>query len=254
MKVNGLNNAESGTTGRSVREVDHILMIKNYHDFITALLDAGFSGAVGGKDDGVFGLFRYGWGAEEETGVHWHTGNPETDPWEWRIRVLSERNDVAYSKIFFRKAGYITKEWYPYFLAARRGGISFEDEYLEGTLSHFSKRIYETVLENGRLSLQEIKRIAGFKREDNSKIDSALTELQMKMYLTICEIGYKVSQKGEEYGFSYTVFSTIETFWSDIVDRAANIGADEAVEKITERLLKLNPNADRKRLKKFIKG
>ena len=76
-------------------------MIKNYNDFIEELFKAGFSGAIGGKDDGVFGLFRYSWGAEEETGIHWHTGDSDTDPWQWRIRVLSERDDVAYSKIFF---------------------------------------------------------------------------------------------------------------------------------------------------------
>ena len=77
-------------------------MIKNYNDFINALLNAGFSGAIGGKDDGVFGLFRYGWGAEDESSIHWHTGDPETDPWEWRMRVLNERSDIAYSKVFFR--------------------------------------------------------------------------------------------------------------------------------------------------------
>jgi hypothetical protein len=230
-------------------------LIKNYNEFCTELLKAGFSGAVGGKDDGVFGLFRYGWGAEEETGIQWHTDDPDTDPWQWRIRVLAERDDIAYSKLFFRKAGYITKEWYPYFLAARRDGMAFEDEYSNGTLSHYSKRIYEAITENGRLSLQEIKRIAGFKREDNSKIENALTELQMKMYLTICEIGYKVSRKGEEYGFSYTVFSTSELFWGDdVFDRAANIGANEAIDKISKRIHTLNPSAHEKKIIKFIRG
>ena len=230
-------------------------MIKNYNDFIAALHKAGFSGAVGGKDDGVFGLFRYGWGAEEETGIRWHTDDPDTDPWQWRIRVLNEYNDIAYSKVFFRKAGYITKEWYPYFLAARRDGMAFEDEYSSGAFSHFAKRVYEAVAENGCLSLQEIKRIAGFKREDTSKVESALIELQMKMYLTICEIGYKVSQKGEEYGFSYTVFRTAESFWGDVIfDRAANIDANEAVDKITERILTLSPSAHEKKIMKFIRG
>ena len=95
-------------------------MIRSFSEFCTVLLSAGFSGAVGGKDDGVFGLFRYGLGAQDEGSIHWHTGDPETDPWEWRMRVLYERDDIAYSKVFFRKAGYITREWYPYFLVARR--------------------------------------------------------------------------------------------------------------------------------------
>ena len=32
--------------------------------------------------------------------IVWHTGDPETDPWEWRVRVLNERNDVAYANSY----------------------------------------------------------------------------------------------------------------------------------------------------------
>ena len=100
-----------------------------------------------------------------------------------------------------------------------------------------------------------MKRIIGFKREDKSKIDNALTELQMKMYLTISEIGYKVSQKGEKYGFSYTVFSTTESFWGDdVFDKASDIDVDEAVDTITKQILTLNPSANEKKIIKFIKG
>lgn len=230
-------------------------MIKNYDDFITELLKVGFSGAVGGKDDGVCGLFRYGWGAVDESSLYWHTGDPETDPWEWRMRVLDERDDIAYSKVFFRKAGYITKEWYPYFLSARRGGTTFVEEYADGTLSYFAKRIYEAVASNGRLPLHEIKLIAGFKRDDNSKFDTALTDLQMKLYLTMCGREQKFSQKGEPYGWSSTVFCTTETFWgSEVFDKAADIDEDEAVLAITERVLYLNPSAQESKIRKFVTG
>jgi hypothetical protein len=230
-------------------------MIKNYNDFVTALLEAGFSGAIGGKDDGVFGLFRYGWGAEDESSIHWHTGNSDTDPWEWRVRVLDERDDIAYSKVFFRKAGYITTEWYPYFLAARRGNKTFEDEYSDGNISNTAKRIYEVVAANDSLPLHAIKEFAGFSREDKSKFDGALTELQMKLYLTMRGVQQKISLKGEGYGWASTVFCTTEYFWGNAVfEQAANISAAEAIDKITERVLKLNPSAEEKKIIKFIKG
>ena len=72
-------------------------MIKNYRDFLAVLFEAGFSSAVGGKDDSVFGLFRYEWGTEvgrDDLGAPiLHTGNPETDPWEcvcacWKIATI----------------------------------------------------------------------------------------------------------------------------------------------------------------------
>jgi len=218
-------------------------------------MESGFSGAVGGKDDGVFGLFRYGWGAEDETGIQWHTGNPDLDPWEWRIRVLNERNDISYSKVFFKKAGYITKEWYPYFLAARRSGRIFEDDYYDGLISNHAKRIYEAVTEHKRLPVHRIKQIARFSREEKSKFDSALTELQMRMYLTICDIYYNVSQTGEQYGFSSTIFCTPELFWGEeVFNEAEDLHKDEAIEVLSNQILQLNPSANKEKVYKFIKG
>ena len=230
-------------------------MIKNYDDFVTGLFAAGFSGAIGGKDDGVFGLFRYGWGAEDESSIHWHTGDSDTDPWEWRMRVLNERNDIAYSKIFFRKAGYITKEWYPYFLAARRGGKSFDEMYADGIYSNFAKKIYELLRENESLPLHEIKILGGFDRKDTSKFEKALVDLQMGLFITMSGMRQKTSRLGIEYGWFSTVFCVTERFWSaDVFDRAGNINTKEAEEKITERILGLNPLADEKKIVKFIRG
>ncbi len=42
--------------------------------------------------------------------VKWHCGDQEVDPWEWRMRVLEERTDIAYSKVFRGTSGFITVE------------------------------------------------------------------------------------------------------------------------------------------------
>lgn len=231
-------------------------MINNYNDFVTELLAAGFSVAGGGNDEGVYGLIKHGWNEEvPDSQVRWHTGDPETDPWEWRIRVLNERDDIAYAKIFFKKGGFITKKWYPYFLAARRGQIAFVEEYEDGKISNFAKRIYEIVSEHDCLALHDIKQLGGFKREDKAKFDNALTELQMKMHLTICGSRQKTSNQGEGYGWSSTVLCTTEKFWdANIFERASTISKIEATEKITEQILALNPDAQPKKIKKFISG
>jgi hypothetical protein len=230
-------------------------MIRNYTEFCRELQKAGFSGAIGGKDDGVFGLFRYGWGAQDESALYWHTGDPDTDPWEWRMRVLNERDDIAYAKVFYKKAGYITKEWYPYFLAVRRGGRLLEEDYRDGMISRVAKCVYEAIAENGSLPLHEIRRAAGFGREDSSKIGAALTELQMKLYLTISGGRQRMSQRGEAYGWTSTVFCTTEAFWGGAVfDRAAAITGEKAAAALTKRILLLNPSAQEKGIMKFIRG
>ena len=231
-------------------------MIRNYSDFVTALLDAGFS-MGGGNSDGVYSVVSWSWDEVPpyDTPVRWHTGDPATDPWEWRMRVLDERDDIAYAKLFFRKSGYITREWYPYFLAVRRGGKNLMDEYANGMISHFARRIYEVIHEYGTLPLHAIKQIGGFSKQDASGFDRALNELQMKMYLTMCGRQQKLSQKGEGYGWSSTVFCTVETFFGkDIFEKAHQINEREAAEKIAERIYSLNPAADPKKVIKFIKG
>lgn len=231
-------------------------MIQNYSDFVTTLLDAGFS-MGGGNSEGIYSVVSWNWDEAPpyDTPVRWHTGDPETDPWEWRMRVLDERGDIAYAKLFFKKSGYITKEWYSYFLAARRGGKTFADEYADGKVSYFAKRIYDLIVEYETLPLHAIKQIGGFSKEDASKFDRALTELQMKMYLTMCGRQRKLSQKGEKYGWSSTVFCTVESYFgNEIFEKADKLNEREAIEKIAERIYILNPAAEPKKIVKFIKG
>jgi len=229
-------------------------MVRNYDDFIRALLRAGFSMA-GGSASGIYAIINRGWTEEPPEGcpIRWHTGDPETDPWEWINRVLDERDDIAYGKLFFRKSGYITKEWLPYFLAVRRDGVSFDEAYEGGTISHFAKRIYDVVAAHEPLPVEEIKQLGRFSREDKSGFDRALVELQTRMFVLPCGRRCKISQTGEEYGWSSTVFCTTEwLFGEDIFAQAATIDAEDAKRKITEQVLKLNPAAQEKMISKFI--
>ncbi|NLI53309.1 MAG: hypothetical protein GX417_03195 [Clostridiales bacterium] len=211
----------------------------------------------GGNSEGIYSVIPWNWDETPpyDTPVRWHTGEPETDPWEWRMRVLDERNDIAYGKVFFKKSGYITKDWAPYFIAARRGGTAFEQAYAAGTVSHEAKRIYGVVQEHGTLPLHAIKQLAGFGAENKSRFDGALTELQMRLYLTMCGRQQKLSRTGEEYGWHSTVFCTMEQFWGEgVFAEAAAISKDEAVKAISAQALRLNPEADAKKVLKFILG
>lgn len=224
-------------------------MIQNFNDFVIALRRAGFS-AGSGNNEGIFSL-----SSQFDHCIQWHTGDPETDPWEWRMRVLDECSDIAYSKVFFRKSGYIAKEWYPYFLAVRRGENSLYDEYLDGNISRLARQVYEVVSENECLPFHEIKRQCGISREESSRFESALIDLQMKMYITVCGRARKTSRFGEEYGWSSTVFCTTEKFFgSEVFAKVGEIDRDEAIEKITAQILMLNPAADSKKIRKFITG
>ena len=230
--------------------------IRGYQDFVKALEKVGFS-MGGGNSEGIFSLIPWGWNEEPpyDTPVRWHTGKMELDPWEWRIRVLDEREDIAYGKLFFKKSGYMTRAWAADFLAARRGVQTFGEAYAAGLISQPAKRIYGVVAEHEMLPVHAIKQLAGFGKEEKAVFERGLTELQMKMYLTLCGRQQKLSVKGAAYGWASTAFCTTEHFWGqDIFKKAETISKKEAMERITEQILRLNPQAEAKKITRFILG
>jgi hypothetical protein len=226
-----------------------IQKIDSFESFCSALHEAGFS--IGGSnDEGVFSLCSY-----FSENIAAHTGDIETDPWEWRIRGITECSDLSYGKVFFNKGGWITREWYPCFLAARRGHKTFDEMYEDGMISNLAKRVYELIRTTPHLALHEIKIMLESGKELNSKIESALTMLQMKMLITISGQKFKLSREGHAYGWPVTTFCTVEDFFgAESFDLSCEISHQEAVDRITARILEFNPNANPKAIVKFIAG
>lgn len=229
-------------------------MIENFDDFCNALEQCGFS-MGGGNAKGAFALIDYDWTnqAQIDSPVKWHCGDPELDPWEWRMRVLEERTNVAYSKVFFKTSGYITRKWYPYFYAVRRNGTSFEEAYARGAVSHTAKRIYSLVCE-GDIALHEIKALGGFGKADKASFDRAMIELQMGLYITVTGRKQKKNRYGMEYGWNSTVYSTVERFWEERGFTLPELDAQESNSILRQQLLRLNPTAEEKVIQKFIRG
>lgn len=229
-------------------------MIRNFEDFCNKLSICGFS-MGGGNAKGIFALIDYDWTNQDslDTPVKWHCGDPEVDPWEWRMRVLEERTDIAYAKVFFKTSGFISREWYPYFYAVRRNGETFDEAYERGAISHTAKRIYDIVREN-HTALHEIKSLGGFGKDDKSQFDRALVELQMGLFITMTGHRQKKNKHGMEYGWNSTVFTSVEHFWEERGFTIPELDADESYEDIRQRILKLNPYAEEKNIRKFITG
>lgn len=222
------------------------MSIQSYDDFISELFRAGFS-IAGERSEGVFSLSpQFG------DRIHWHTDDPDTDPWEWRMRVLEERDDIAYGKLFFKRGGFITREWYPHFLAVRRKGKSFDEAYEDGTVSYEAKRIYEIVKSEGPIALHLLKGLGGFSRPGSSRFDSSLIELQMRMFVTICGRRYRSALNT---GWSSTVLCTTESFFGEeVFDAADSLDEQKSYDRIAGQIQSLNPMANPKKVKRFICG
>lgn len=187
-----------------------------------------------------------------DPGVMWHSGIPDLDPWMWRIRVLTDCEDIAYGKVFGGKSGYITREWYPTFIAARRRADTLDEAWEDGKISRTSKLVYDALRDVPALSTFDLKAAAGLNREKKSVYERALTDLQMSLYITYCGEAQKISRAGEPYGWPGAVFCTVENFFPGVEEEAAEIDPDEAAERIAERVWDILPWVDDKEIKALI--
>ena len=97
---------------------------------------------------------------------NWWCGNETIDPWEWR-RVLSKNPEIGYGKFFDRKAGFISKKWFPVFANYRRNGYDFDSLFDDGLASFRKKKIMDLFFsddeQNGQNVISyELKEKSGF--------------------------------------------------------------------------------------------
>ena len=141
-----------------------------------------------------------GFSLEERTvPEYWWCGNPKVDPWEWR-ELIARSGEVAYGKFFEKKAGFISREWLPYFANFRRDGYDFDALWDDEKASRRQKKIMDLFNAEAEIYSNEIKARAGFGKGGEKGFDGTMTDLQMKTYLTVRDFRQRKNKKGELYG------------------------------------------------------
>ena len=86
--------------------------LETYEDFLARVDELGFMAL----SKSVAGLPCLG---AETRPEQWHTGDPQTDPWQWKDRA-AEQKQVAYGCILGGQKGFVAARLYPAFYAACR--------------------------------------------------------------------------------------------------------------------------------------
>ena len=182
-----------------------------------------------------------GFSVEEHTpSADWWTGSP-LDPWDWR-QVLAPHPELAYGKFFDRKAGFLSREWFPCFANYRRDGYDWEGMYEDGLMSARCRRILDVLGldENavGRPVLScELRKLASVEKG----FEGALTDLQMKSFLIMSDFRQRRNRRGEEYGWHVAELMTPETKWGYDAVNACNEKPAESWLRISEQIRKFRP-------------
>lgn len=195
-----------------------------------------------------------GFSVEEHTPPEdWWTDRPG-DPWAWR-QVLAPHPEVAYGKFFDKKAGFVSREWFPAFANWRRDGYDWEGLYEDGKMTARCRRILDVLELNenaeglGLLSC-EIRRRAALEKG----FEGALTDLQMKSFLIMSGFKQKRNRRGEEYGWHVAELMTPETKWGYAAVNSCGETPEASLDRIREQIRKKYPGASGRDMDKIIRG
>ena len=212
-----------------------------------------------------------GFSVEEMTDPsYWWSGDTDVDPWEWRA-VITRTGKITYGKFFNKKAGFISKKWFPYFANYKRDGYDFDSRYEDGKAEYRENLIMRLFLssdielmdidykhlkdyvESPELYSFEVKKLAGFGKGGEKNFDGTVAKLQMESYLVVKDFQQKVNKKGEPYGWANAIYTLPEYLWGyDHVTKRYKESPEESHNKILKQLKKYFPNAETEDLKRSL--
>ena len=177
----------------------------------------------------------------------WHTGDPETDPWQWRDRAAQTRR-MAFGCILGGTKGFISPALYPAFFAACRPAAPLEERYEDGLVPRMVYRLHQFFSPGMQLSTAQLRaHLLDARREELSKLDGAIITLQREFYITICGSQRKLTATGEPYAWPANAYARTEDWHADWLPQAL-LPADQARALILARFPAVDAAALHKKL------
>jgi hypothetical protein len=195
-----------------------------------------------------------GFSLEEHTVPdYWWCEDPKVDPWIWR-EIIARSGKVAYGKFFDKKAGFISKEWFPYFANYRRDGYDFDARWDDELASARQKKIMDLFGDDTELYSFETKKNAGYGKGGEKNFEGMVTALQMQTYLCMRDFRRRRNKKGEEYGWNIAVYAKPEHLWGyEYISSRYREKPEESWNVIVMHMWENYPAATEKQIAKMLK-
>lgn len=196
-------------------------------------------------DSGIAGFSAEEIVAEECRYITFPEGGWEWPLWKWKGEIVTEMPCV-YGKFFGKKAGFVSREWWPDLCNYRRSKQARPaDDTIEGS-------ILSTLQLSGSLITRELRAACGFTGKGmRSKFDGYLTRLKMATYIVTENFVYPRDKHNHEYGWGWSLLNTPEALYGKDACHC-NRTPQESYERIHEHLKEILPDATDKQLTKMI--
>lgn len=165
--------------------------------------------------------------------------------WKWKGEIVREGGCV-YGKFFDKKAGFISREWWPDFLNYRRSRHPLPEE------GSIEEAILMTLRENGSLITRELRAACAFTGPKmRGRFDSFITRLQMGCHIITEDFVYPIDKHGHEYGWGWSLLTTPEYLLGEEACRCERT-PEESRERLFSHFKSLLPQASDKQILKMM--
>ena len=166
--------------------------------------------------------------------------------WRWKGTIVTEGHCV-YGKFFDKKAGFISREWWPDFCNYRR---SAHPAPPEGSIED---TILLTLQTHGSLITRELRAECGFTGPKmRSRFDAYVTKLQMGCRIVTEDFVYPYDKHGKEYGWGWSLLTTPEQLYGRDACQCSRT-PEESMRRVFDHLRKMLPMASERQIMKLIK-
>ena len=222
-------------------------MLNRYSEFITRVIELGFMPL----SDIIPGLPSV---SNETRENQWHTGDPDTDPWQWKDRAATEKQ-LAFGCLLGGNKGFVAPRMYPFFRQAFKMKTDLEEVWMSGMLRPAVWEVWKYFDHDGMQSTSDIHR--AWKASGNrgtAAADGALRELQMLFLVTVAGNTQRQDRFGQPYGWPSLLYEKADNWvpesWPAGME---SISPSEAREAILSAGIAMAPKADKRAIDKLFR-
>lgn len=165
--------------------------------------------------------------------------------WKWKGPVVTE-SACVYGKFFDKKAGFVSREWWPNLCNYRRSKYPQPEE---GSIEDV---VLQTLREGGSMITRELRAACGFTGPKmRSRFDAYVTRLQMACRIVTEDFVYPTDRHGREYGWGWSLLTTPEQLLGREACRC-NRTPEESQQRMLAHLKALLPEAAESQLLRLI--
>ena len=166
--------------------------------------------------------------------------------WDWKGPIVTE-SDCVYGKFFNKKAGFVSRSWWPDLYNWRR------HSHPAPSPGSIEETILMTLREHGSMITRDLRRACGFTEPKmRSRFDGYVTRLQMACRIVTEDFVYPQDKHGKRYGWGWALLSTPEQLLGKEAchcDRTP----EESLARMLDHLRRLLPSASEQQITKLIK-